>query len=108
MDIESVVRVLGSYWRLWATGAAVTLGLSVIAIVCGTAVGLVLAVLTTSRVSIVRMATRLYSDIMQAIPALVLIGTMYFVLPTLTGWRISAFTVAAVALSLNLSPFASE
>jgi len=99
---------LASYSLLWLHGVGVTFALSLLVICVGTALGglLVLALRVQSR--LFRVFTRLYVDIFRAIPALVLIGSLYFCLPILTGLRIDPFDTAFIALSLNLAPFAAE
>lgn len=99
---------LGNYWAVWLTGVSVTFQLSCAVIVVGTALGLVLVVGSQSGVRVLSQGGRAVVDIVRAIPALVLIGTMYFCLPAVWGAPLSAMTVAVVALSVNLAPFAAE
>jgi polar amino acid transport system permease protein len=96
------------YWELWGRAVLNTLYLSFPVIVVGTILGAALLAGLKSRLWIVRGLCRAYIDLFRAIPALVLMGTLYFCLPIFTGLRISPFQTAFVALTLNLAPFATE
>ncbi|MFA5954082.1 MAG: amino acid ABC transporter permease [Patescibacteria group bacterium] len=97
-----------SFVNLWWGGVLVTLQLSALVIVGGTLLGVVAVFGLKSRNVVVRFVTRVFVDVFRAIPALVLMGTMYFCLPMITGVRIDSFQTAVLALTLNLCPFAAE
>ena len=106
MNIE--LNILLQYAPTWASGVAWTLLLSFVAIALGTALALLLFIGQVSPFRFIQLVCRVYIDLFRAIPALVLIGTLFFLVPSATGIRISPFLTAAIALSLNLAPFASE
>ena len=85
-----------------------TILLTFLVVIAGSLLALVLLVGLRHRLSAVRFAARAYVDLFRAIPALVLMGTLYFCLPILTSIRISPFDTAFIALSLNLAPFVAE
>ncbi len=99
---------LTTFIGLWMSGVGATLFLTVCVIIAGTALAGLTVLGLASHSRILRLVARGYVDLFRAIPALVLIGTLYFCLPLLLGFRISAFQTAFVALSINLSPFAAE
>lgn len=96
------------YIHVWSKGLFVTVLLSAAVVAVGTCLGGVLVIARKARWWIVRAGAQLYIDVMRAVPALVLLGTTFFCVPILTGWRMSPIATAFLALSLNLSPFAAE
>lgn len=100
--------VLINFWGLWFNGVVLTVLLSVGVVLAGTLLGILLVVGLKSHSTPIRLATRTYVDVFRAIPALVLLGTIFFCLPLITGVVLSPFSTSLLALSLNLSPFASE
>jgi len=101
-------ETLLNYWDLWIRGVATTILLSLPVILAGTILGSGLVAGLKSRFPVVRFFCRGYVDFFRALPALVLMGTLYFCLPIFTGIRITAFQTAFLALTLNLAPFAAE
>src|SRR6266478_7239458 len=96
------------YWELWGRGVIATISLSLPVIAVGTIFGIGLVIGRKSRFSFLRFLCRVYVDLFRAIPALVLMGTLYFCLPIFTGFRITPFQTAFISLTLNLDPFAAE
>ena len=99
---------LWQFGWLWGRGLMITLYLTAIAVVFGTGLGLLLVAAAESRYWLLRALSRAYIDLFRAIPALVLLGTLYFCLPILFGVRLPPFQVAALGLTLNLAPFVAE
>src|ERR1044072_7559845 len=94
-------QALLPYWNLWVRGFVYTISLSMPVIVAGTIFGGVLVIGAQSPWWLARQLARGYIDLFRAIPALVLIGTLYFCLPYLIGIRITPFQTALIALTLN-------
>lgn len=100
---------LANYIDLWSNGVLLTLSLSAGIIFLGTLLGCLLVVGLKSNIKPIIWISRLYIDLFRAIPALVLLGTMYFLLPSLLGGIVlDATTIALIVLSINLAPFAAE
>jgi polar amino acid transport system permease protein len=97
-----------SYPGLWLRGLVGTVVLAALAIIVGTALGLLLVWGLRARSALVRGAVRAWVDVFRAIPALVLLVTVYFCLPSLGGLRPGAFEAAVIALGINLAPFVAE
>ncbi len=93
-------------------GVQVTIGLTVVAMVFGLALGLVLAILRGSRWAVLRGAAWTYIWIFRAIPALVQLlfiwDALPQVVPALRGDWFSAFVAASIALSMNEAAYAAE
>lgn len=101
-------RIISLYKTVFAQGALVTIGLTLFAVVLGTAFGVALAFLKKSRNPILSYIAKIYIEFFRAIPILVLLIWIFYVVPILFDWRISAFIAAALALSLNLAAFVAE
>jgi polar amino acid transport system permease protein len=99
---------LGRFLDLWLSGVGMTLALSALVVVTGTIMALSLVGGLRSRFVVLNVLARIYIDLFRAVPALVLIGTLYFCLPIVVGVRLSAFQTAYLALAMNLAPFAAE
>jgi polar amino acid transport system permease protein len=97
-----------SFSRLWMMGLVTTIWLSAAAIVLGSLAAIPIAAALKSRSVVIRFTARAYVDLFRAIPALVLLSTLYFALPILTGIRLSALQVAVIGLTMNLTPFVAE
>ncbi|WP_422678193.1 amino acid ABC transporter permease [Bosea beijingensis] len=84
-----------------------TLALAALALIGATFGGVVVAALTTSRFSVLRGVGRGFVELMRNTPILVQIFVLYFGMPTL-GLRLSAFSSAVLALSLQNSAYIGE
>ena len=99
--------VLSKYAPSILSGVWVTLYLSVIIVIAGTALGLVLACIRAAGLRLVNFTIIVYADIMRALPPLVLILIAYFGLPGV-GVLWSSNLVLFIVLSLILAAFAEE
>ena len=99
---------LTQYSALWGRGLANTLLLSAGSIALGTVLSAGLYLGRRSRLRVVRGLAVAYTDVFRALPVFVLLSLIFFVLPILTGWRMSAWQCAFLAFSLNLAPFVAE
>src|ERR1043165_6475436 len=92
------------YWKAFSSGTATTLALTALVIVAGTVLG-ILSGLLLRRLTW-RIVLYPVIDILRAVPPLVLILFMYYLLtPQIIGAPVTAFWVSATALSLNLAAF---
>src|ERR1035438_10160484 len=99
---------LWQFAQLWGRGLASTVYLTIIVIIFGTCLAMPLVAGLKSRTRALQVLARAYIDLFRAIPALVLLGTLYFSLPIVVHLRLSPFQVAAIGLTLNLAPFVAE
>jgi His/Glu/Gln/Arg/opine family amino acid ABC transporter permease subunit len=99
---------LDQYASLWGRGLLNTLWLSAGSIALGTVLAGALYTVRRSRITLIRGVAVAYTDVFRALPVFVLLSLIFFVLPILTGWRISAWQCAFLAFSLNLAPFVAE
>lgn len=88
-------------------GLGMTLLLGVTAIVFGTLLGLMIALLRLFAPLPFRLLAAGYTDVMRALPVLVVLILIYYALP-FAGIVFSSFSAAAVALSLVLGAYSAE
>lgn len=88
-------------------GAATTLKLSGLSIVFAAIVGVLLAVLRSSRLKAVSGASRAWIELIRGTPLLVQMYILYYGLPSL-GITLSPITAAALALAINSGAYVGE
>jgi His/Glu/Gln/Arg/opine family amino acid ABC transporter permease subunit len=88
-------------------GTVVTLEISALAMIFGTAVGLVGGLLSLSDLTPLKWAVRAYVYFVRGTPALVQVFLVYFALPVI-GIELSSFWGGVVALSFNAGGFIAE
>jgi len=89
------------------SGLRVTLLLGAISIACGLGLGLFLALVRLYGMRPAGVASKMYIDIFRSIPILVLLILVYYA-PPFAGIQLSAFTAAAVALTLVSGAYTAE
>ena len=88
-------------------GLAVSIGVSVVATVAGGALGILLYVGRTSRVSIVRVASSTYIEFVRNTPLLLQLYLVYFALPQ-AGVNLDPVAAGILALSVNNAAYLAE
>ena len=91
-----------------AEGLGVTLGIAAVTAVCGTALGLALALLRHGRVPVAGRLAAAYIGLVQGTPVLVVLLLCFIALPGLLGYRMSATAAATLGFSLFLAAYAAE
>jgi polar amino acid transport system permease protein len=92
---------------LLAEGLMATMKISLIAIVFGTALGVLLGLAAVTPIAQVRWCVRAYVDFIRGTPLLIQIFLVYFALPVI-GIDMSEFWSGVTALSLNAGGFIAE
>jgi polar amino acid transport system permease protein len=107
MRIDFDFRTVLERWPSFLDGAVLTLELAFIATVCGAVIGALGAIGRRSRYpAIVRVCT-VYVEAIRNTPLLVQIFLVYFGLASI-GFKFSAFSVAALALVINVGAYTTE
>ncbi|MDF3337996.1 amino acid ABC transporter permease [Mycolicibacterium septicum] len=88
-------------------GLAVSIGVSVVAAVAGGAFGILLYIGRTSRVSIVRVASSTYIEVIRNTPLLLQLYLAYFALPQ-AGVNLDPVAAGILALSINNAAYMAE
>src|SRR5437868_5245104 len=99
-------QIIWTYRQVFLEGALVTIGVTFLAVIIGTLLGGLVAYLKKSPSSVVSFLAKCYIEIFRALPILVLLIWIYYVLPVLFNWKLNGFTVAVIAIALHLSAFA--
>lgn len=94
-------------WPLFVDGALLTVRLSAVATLLGFTVGCLCAVGRRSRIRWVARACTAYVELIRNTPLLVQIFLVYFGLSSV-GLQLSAFTVALIALTINVGAYTTE
>ena len=100
----------GALWRFRGQileGVLLTLQLSVVTMICGLAIGLIVAMASTSPLRPLRGAARVYVEAIRNTPLLVQLFIVFFGLPSV-GIKLTANTAALIALSINMGAYGAE
>jgi len=92
----------------FATGAVLTVELTVLTMALSIPGGLLLAFLRLSPFSPVRVATTAFVELFRSTPLILQIYWVYYVLPTFTEIQFPAFETAIIGLVCNVSSYNSE
>lgn len=100
----------GALWRFREQildGVVLTLQFSVVTMVAGLAIGLLVAMASTSPLRPLRVIARIYVEAIRNTPLLVQLFIVFFGLPSV-GIKLSANTAALIALSINMGAYGAE
>jgi polar amino acid transport system permease protein len=95
------------YFGLFAKGTAVTLGLTAVASVVGISIGIAGAAALHSKKPWLCRTVSAYVELIRNTPFIVQMFFIFFGLPSL-GFRLTALTAAALAMTINLAAYAIE
>ena len=107
MDYTFTLRTIYPYLGELREAAALTLALSVLAIVISLAIGAGIAVMRRSPSRPLRLLAGAYVEVMRNTPLLVILYIVYFAAPGI-GLRLSSFQAALIGLSLNSAGYMAE
>lgn len=102
-----VLDFLARYWPQFLLGAWVTIQLAFCITVVSLVIGLVAALARNSRFRVVRGIATFYVEVIRALPPLLLLFAVYFILPD-SGVYLDAFTSAVIALGGYAGGFTCE
>ena len=95
------------YWKAFLSGTGTTLVLTLLVVVFGTLIGVLVGL--SLRRPVVRFLVYPIIDIVRALPPLVLILFLYYLLSRqVIGASVDAFWVYTIAMSLNLAAFTAD
>jgi len=89
-------------------GLQFTISVSLIAMFFAILLGLIISIAGTTQIKVLKIINISYTEIIRAIPVLVMILWVYYGLPVLVNLNFSAFVAGIIALSICESPFISE
>lgn len=102
-----------SRWALYFTesigaGLIVTLKVLAVSLVTTLLFGLVVAVMRMSPIKPVKWLAQAYIEIFRGTPLLVQVLVLFAALPILTGWFLTSFQTAVLAMTLNAGSYMAE
>lgn len=107
IDIFFNIDVLRKSFPLLLHGLFNTVMLGIVAVVCGTLIGVFVCLARLYAPKPVRLLAVFYVDLLRAMPVLVVLILIYYALP-FVGIVFSSFTAAAIALSIVLGAYSAE
>ena len=99
---------------VFITAIGNTLKMTLVAIVFATLIGLIVSMLSLSRIRLFKLIGKLYVDLFRGVPMIVLIMFVYFGIPQgmrnlgVEGFRFTVFTAGVIALSFNAGAYMAE
>ena len=107
---HNIVYLMKEYWQVYLiTGVTNTLILTLIAVLMGSILGALVALLKMSRFRIIRFFASVYIEIIRGTPILLQIYVFYFVLPQVFPLlNFSSFVWVAISLCINSAAYVSE
>ncbi len=94
-------------WDAFATGAVMTLGLSVGAMLLGLLVGILAAAMRSSSMAPLRLVAGTYVEIIRNTPFLVQLYIVYFGLPSV-GLRLTPVTASVISMTIYVGAYLTE
>jgi cystine transport system permease protein len=107
MALPAWVDLLAGALPLMLKGAGWTLVLALASVVCGTAIGAVIALVRLAKIVLVAPLAALYVSCFRGTPLLVQLFVIYFGLPSI-GIEFEPITAGILGLSLNVGAYLSE
>lgn len=89
-------------------GAWITVQVTFLAIVVGTALGLIGGVASLSHLRALRWLTRVYVEVFRGVSAIILLFWTFFALPSLLDIQLSALQAGVLALGTNMGAYSTE
>lgn len=105
---ESPGIAWGRVLRVLLRGLGLTLGVTVLALLCGLPLGLLVALGRLVRLAPLRALCTVYVEVLRGTPLLVQIIFIYYALPQLIGLDLAPLAAAVLALTLNSAAYVAE
>ena len=108
--VANIIKLLRNYWKVFLLeGVPTTLLLTCIAVVLGTLLGTIIAMMKMSKSKLLGGIVTIYIELIRGTPILLQLYIFYFVLPQLLPFlKLSSFMWVAVAMCVNSSAYVSE
>lgn len=110
----SILRIFLDNRDVFMSALGNTMKMTLVSIVFASLIGLVISLLTLSKIRIFRFIGRVYVDLFRGVPMIVLIMFVYFGIPQgmrnlgFEGFRFTVFTAGVIALSFNAGAYMAE
>lgn len=104
----NVVKLFVEYKYYYLIGIKITLSISFLSLIIGTALGALLSLFKLSKVKILRAISTIYIEIVRGTPMMVQIALVYFGSYVIMGVNMDGFLAALIAVSLNSAAYVAE
>jgi His/Glu/Gln/Arg/opine family amino acid ABC transporter permease subunit len=101
-------RVVTEHWRAFLAGAWIDVWVAVVGFGLACVLGLGIALMRTSRLRVLSVAARVWTQVFRGVPGYVLLLWLYFGLAYAAGWKLSPIQAVIAALTLAGSAYTSE
>lgn len=105
---ENIVKILDKYYMLYLEGLWGTLWISAVTVLCGTLLGMVVALCRMSRSKILNGLVNGYIEILRGTPILVQLYFFWIALPKIIPFELSDTQCIIIALIINASAYIAE
>jgi His/Glu/Gln/Arg/opine family amino acid ABC transporter permease subunit len=106
--LETILKLWSKYGFVYITGLTGTLCLAAITVLCGTLVGVLLAVMRMTKIKPLEWFVSFYVWVLRGTPILLQLYFFWIFLPRITGIKLSDTFCIIVALIVNASSYVSE
>lgn len=89
-------------------GVGVTLKFTFVSLLCGLPLGVLLAITKASNKGVLYLFAQGYTSVFRGTPLLVQLALIFFALPQIIGFNISAFAAGVITFALNSAAYSSE
>lgn len=108
MEYGISVAIVGEYLPTMLRSFVTTIALAMLCILLGSALGFVISLMRTSKISIWRIASTCYVEWTRGTPLLIQLFWIFFCLPILLHIELTVFASSAIALTLYMGAITSE
>ena len=102
------MAAVAQFWPVLLRGLLWTVALSAGALLLGGIIGVVVGFARMSRLRALRLGASLYVEFFRSIPPIILFFGAFYGLSFATGFSLTPFQAATLALTLNVSPSMAE
>jgi His/Glu/Gln/Arg/opine family amino acid ABC transporter permease subunit len=102
------MAAVAQFWPVLLRGLFWTIALSAGALLLGGIIGVIVGFARMSRLGVLRLMASLYVEFFRSIPPIILFFGAYYGLSFATGFSLTPFQAATLALTLNVSPSMAE
>jgi len=106
--LETIIKMWDRYSYVYLSGLAGTLCLAAVTVLCGTLIGIVLAVMRLSRVKPFQWFVKFYVWVLRGTPILLQLYFFWIFLPRATNIKIPDNVCIIIALIVNASAYVAE
>lgn len=105
--ISNIIRILSKYWMVFLVGLGNTIWIALVAIIFGTVIGTIIAIMRMSKNRVLKPLTIVYIEVVRGTPMLLQFYLFWLGLPYLFP-NVTNLTSALIALCVNSGAYVAE